>query len=106
MARFYYHNQIKEFLDVPDSLILGELVKGHEFALEEQQKNSWSIQLVLLKRWLRHINGEIIFEYSIPRMGRRIDCVLLSGGVVFAVEFKVCAKSYENYAIEQVMDYA
>jgi hypothetical protein len=106
MARFYYHNKIKEFLTVPDSLILGELVKGHEFSLEEQQKNSWNIQVVLLKRWLKHINGEIIFEYSIPRMGKRIDCVLLSCGVVFAIEFKVGAKSYESHAIDQVMDYA
>jgi hypothetical protein len=106
MARFYYHNQINEFLMAPNNLILGELVKGHEFSLEEQQKNSWNIQIALLKKWLKYINGEIIFEYSIPRMGKRIDCVLLSGGVVFAVEFKVGAKSYENYAIDQVMDYA
>jgi hypothetical protein len=106
MARFYYHNKIKEFLTASGSLIMGELVKGHEFSLEEQQRNSWNAQIALLKQWLKNTNGEIIFEYSIPRMGKRIDCVLLSGGIVFAIEFKVGANSYESHAIDQVMDYA
>jgi hypothetical protein len=106
MARFYYHNKINGFLNDPNSLILGEFAISHEFSLEEQQKNSWMTQVILLKEWLENVNGDIIFEYSIPRMGKRIDCVLISGGVVFAVEFKVGAKLYETHAIDQVMDYA
>ncbi len=45
-------------------------------------------------------------EFSIPRMGRRIDVVLLIGPVVFAVEFKVGDTAYERSAVEQVWDYA
>jgi hypothetical protein len=38
-------------------------------------------------------------------MGRRIDCVILSGKVVFAIEFKVGASIYDSHAIDQVTDY-
>ncbi|HEX5731883.1 MAG TPA: DUF2075 domain-containing protein [Blastocatellia bacterium] len=106
MSRFYYHKKIEGFLTDPNSSILGELVRKHEFPLKEQQKNSWSTQIILLKQWLQDINGDVILEYSIPRMGKRIDCIIISGGVLFAIEFKVGAKSYENYAIDQVIDYA
>jgi hypothetical protein len=39
-------------------------------------------------------------------MGKRIDCVIISGSTIFAVEFKVGAHLYENHAIAQVTDYA
>ncbi|MFA6471148.1 MAG: DUF2075 domain-containing protein [Candidatus Latescibacterota bacterium] len=106
MSRFYYKNRIHDFLVDSTSFILGKLTSNHEFSLEEQQKNSWVTQIELIKGWFRDTPGEIIFEYSIPRMGRRIDCVVISGSVVFAIEFKVGAQSYENHAVAQVTDYA
>ncbi len=106
MSRYYYRKIISDFLDESPKSILGELTSNHEFSLEEQQKNSWIIQINLLKAWLREISGEIIFEYSIPRMGKRIDCVVISKSVVFAIEFKVGANAYENHAVTQVTDYA
>jgi hypothetical protein len=106
MSRYYYRKIISDFLDESPKSILGELTSNHEFSLEEQQKNSWIIQINLLKGWLREISGEIIFEYSIPRMGKRIDCVVISKSVVFAIEFKVGANAYENHAVTQVTDYA
>ena len=106
MSRFYYKNKIADFLVESTASILGELVAKHEFALEEQQKNSWITQIDLLKIWLKDTACEIIFEYSIPRMGKRIDCVIVSGKTIFSVEFKVGAQSFENHAINQVTDYA
>ncbi|MEY3862478.1 MAG: hypothetical protein RIR60_844 [Pseudomonadota bacterium] len=106
MSRYYYRKIISDFQDESPKSILGELTSNHEFSLEEQQKNSWIIQINLLKGWLREISGEIIFEYSIPRMGKRIDCVVISKSVVFAIEFKVGANAYENHAVTQVTDYA
>ena len=106
MSRFYYRNTIANFLLNSESLILGELCEHHEFSLEEQQKNSWIKQVNLLKPWLKDTLGEILFEYSIPRMGKRIDCVIISGSTVFAIEFKVGSKAYESHAINQVTDYA
>ena len=34
----------------------------------------------------------IYLEFSIPRMGQRIDVVLLIGAVIFVLEFKVGEK--------------
>jgi hypothetical protein len=59
-----------------------------------------------LRQQLHGLDGALILEFSIPRMGRRIDAVLLLGGVVFAVEFKVGATSVDASALEQVWDYA
>jgi hypothetical protein len=106
MSRYYYKNNINGFIVESTSFILGKLTANHEFSLEEQQKNSWITQIDFLKIWLKDTPCEIIFEYSIPRMGKRVDCIIISGSAVFAVEFKVGAKSYENHAISQVTDYA
>ncbi|HEX9831290.1 MAG TPA: DUF2075 domain-containing protein, partial [Thermodesulfobacteriota bacterium] len=48
----------------------------------------------------------IYFEYSIPRMGRRIDIVVIVGPVIFVLEFKIGEKEFPSYAIDQVWDYA
>ncbi len=106
MSRSYYYREIQQFLCDNSSFILGELTKHHEFALEENQRNAWWTQIKLLKSWLTGIDGSVVFEYSIPRMGRRIDCVLLVGGIVFAIEFKVGATSFDSNALDQVTDYA
>lgn len=106
MSRFYYKNNISDFLAESTDSVFGKLAANHEFSLEEQQKNSWLTQIELLKIWLQDTMCEVIFEYSIPRMGKRIDCVLISGSTIFSVEFKVGAQSYENQAITQATDYA
>lgn len=106
MSRYYYKNDIVAFMAESTNSVLGELVANHEFSLEEQQRNSWVAQIDLLKLWLKDTACEIIFEYSIPRMGKRIDCVIISGATIFAVEFKVGAELYESHAISQVTDYA
>ena len=50
--------------------------------------------------------GQIVFEYDIPRLGKRIDVVLLLRGMIFCLEFKVGKKEEFQAGIEQVMDYA
>jgi hypothetical protein len=106
MARSYYHCPLGQFFGDKSSFILGELARHHEFSLEEHQRNAWQAEISHLKSWLIGLDGSIVFEYSIPRMGRRIDCVLLVGGIVFAVEFKIGATVYDQSAIDQVTDYA
>jgi hypothetical protein len=106
MSRCYYENSVEQFCREPDSSILGKLSNFHQFSLVEQQRNSWIEQISTLKVWLRGADGHISFEYSIPRMGKRIDCIVLSGSAVFAIEFKVGSDRYDRSAIDQVMDYA
>lgn len=107
LSRSYYSAPILKFLEDDPDRILGEIVRNHSYALEELQRNAWLSQIAILKRELFHLRtGRIIFEYSIPRMGKRADVILLTGGTVFVLEFKVGAKYYEAHAIDQVLDYA
>lgn len=45
-------------------------------------------------------------EFTVPRIGSRIDVVLVIRSVVFAIEFKVGEEHIYQSAIEQVWDYA
>ena len=107
MKRSYYSKPLNQFLVDEPRNILGELTKNHEFNLEEQQKNAWIRQIDILKEQLRDFNsGHIIFEYSIPRMGRRVDVIFIYSGIVFVLEFKVGDDEYPKYAVDQTLDYA
>jgi len=108
MKRSYYANTIEQFIQDSDSSILGELAKHHEFALEDLQRNAWITQIKILKRlFAEHTdNTFILFEYAIPRMGKRVDVIVLHKGSVFVLEFKVGEQKYSNHAIEQALDYA
>lgn len=103
----YYEADIRDFLAADEDTVLGALVKQHGFALEHQQKHAWQSQIKLLRHYLPpSVTGWIYFEFSIPRMGKRVDVVIVTGGIVFALEFKVGAHSFDRYAVEQVYDYA
>ena len=70
------------------------------------QRDAWLSQIAFLRPQLGGLSGSIFFEFNIPRMGRRIDVVLVIGPVVFAIEFKVGEKTLDRAAKDQVWDYA
>ena len=82
------------------------MAREHSFDLTAHQRDAWIEQTRLLKNALLNLDGKIYFEFSIPRMGRRIDAVIIIGSVIFVVEFKVGATTYEAADLDQVMDYA
>ncbi len=107
MKRYYYSDTISDFLDKEKYEIFGHLTSNDQFAAEDLQKNTWKSEIDILKAQLAEFtSGHILFEYTIPRIGNRIDIVLLYQGIVFLLEFKVGEKKYPAYAIEQVTDYA
>lgn len=106
MSRYYYKNEIPLFINQSKDEILGELASNNEFALDEHQRNAWKVQIEILKRELVATSGVLLFEFSIPRMGRRVDCVVLSQGIIFVVELKVGSSGFDSAAIDQVTDYA
>ncbi len=106
MDRSYYSNSIEAFCASPPDQILGEMVRRHGFDLNESQRDAWLEQTRILRQALSSLCGSIYLEFSIPRMGRRIDAVLLIGPAIFVVEFKVGAKRYLAADIDQVVDYA
>ena len=106
MTRSYYTNTITDFLQDDETRILGQLSLQHNHALEDLQKNSWIKQIKILKDTLQNFEtGQIYFEFSIPRMGKRVDNVLIINDLIFVLEFKVGDKEYQKHSIEQVVDY-
>lgn len=106
MRREYYSDTISDFHKRSNDEILGKLAQGNEFTLEQTQRNAWLEEIRILKIALQSYQGSIYFEYSIPRMGKRIDVVLVISSVIFVLEFKVGEKEFHSYAIDQVWDYA
>jgi len=106
MQRSFYSASIADFLQNSRDEILGQIARGNSFSLDQTQRDSWIEQIDLLKKELNGISGKIYFEYSIPRMGQRVDVVIVFGAVVFVLEFKVGESGFLRYAVEQVWDYA
>lgn len=106
MTRSYYSNTINGFLQDDETRILGKLSLHHNHALEDLQKNAWVKQIKILKDTLQKFeNGQIYFEFSIPRMGKRVDNVLIINDLIFVLEFKIGDYQYQKHCIEQVVDY-
>lgn len=108
MNRAFYSSTISEFLNSSDEEIIGRLSLNSPFSDQLTQKHSWLEEIKILKAVLEAYreNGSIYLEFSIPRMGQRIDAVVLIGSVIFVLEFKIGEKEFTSYAIDQVMDYA
>ena len=108
MRRFYYSESFSRFLQKDDNSILGEMGSQNEFDLTLEQRDSWQQEITLMKQVLRDLrcDGQIVFEYTIPRLGKRVDVVLLVEGIVFAIEFKVGSAEFLVNDKEQVWDYA
>ena len=107
MQRSYYSARIREFLDEKPETLLGKLMVSDEFSTTDLQKNAWRKEIDILQDQLRLVeNGDIAFEYTIPRMGHRIDVVCIIRGLIFLLEFKVGDSEYRKSTADQVMDYA
>ncbi len=106
IKRAYYSNSITSFLVQSNTSIIGELSMNHaNRTLVDLQRMAWVRQIDILKEQLRTARGQIYFEFAIPRMGKRVDTILIIGDTAFVLEFKVGDSQYEKYAIEQVIDY-
>jgi len=103
--RFWYGASIAEFVGSSAQEIIGQLTLNSSFDIDRTQAASWLTEIEFLQSTLSDLAGSIFFEFNIPRMGRRIDVVLVSGPVVFAIEFKVGEKAFDHSAIDQVWDY-
>jgi len=106
MNRSYYSNTIEKFILTKPEEIIGEMAILSKFADEVSQKSAWREEIRILLKILPKYQGSIYFEYSIPRMGQRIDVLLLIKSVIFILEFKVGETEFPLHAIDQVWDYA
>lgn len=108
MKRFYYGDPLATFLEKNTDTILGALLVSNEYPLEMTQRDAWLAEIEILKNVLARYGecGHVYFEFSIPRLGRRIDVVLIIQGVIFVLEFKVNESEFTSSAADQVTDYA
>ncbi len=108
MAKAYYYSSIKDFINASSEAVLGQILIADEFRSTTEQKNAWKDEIRILKEQLYRLgkDGSIVFEYTVPRIGSRIDVVCIIDGIIFVLEFKVNCKDYLTEDEEQVVDYA
>lgn len=107
--RCLYKATFGDFITNNANTILGILHSNYHGETLTTTTEAWEGEISLLKEVLlpwKNENAEIIFEYDIPRLGKRIDVVLLLRGIIFCLEFKVGQKDTLQADVEQVMDYA
>ena len=106
--RAYYSAPLSDFLQQSTNEILG-IIHTNDSSAETtiQQSNTWETEVTILKDQLRNLpDSRIIFEYTIPRMGKRVDVVVLTHNIVFLLEFKCGDTEYRQSTYDQVYDYA
>jgi DUF2075 family protein len=109
MSRCLYNSSFTDFLNTDDNTIFGVLCDRYHGEALTTTREAWKSEISIMKDILvRFANkdGQIIFEYDIPRLGKRVDVVLLFEGIVFCVEFKVGESRILESDIDQVLDYA
>jgi len=106
MLNYYFKSEIDEFIAKSTEEIIGAITMKTQFDATTEQIWAWEHQIPILKKALYGKSGTIFFEFSIPRMGRRVDAIVIIQNIVFVIEFKVGESKFHNYCLEQVWDYA
>ncbi|QSB27043.1 DUF2075 domain-containing protein [Flavobacterium sp. CLA17] len=106
MNRAYYANSIYDFCIEGGDSIFGKISTGYDLnKLTIQQSNAWQSQIKILKQTILSFSGRVYFEFTIPRMGKRVDNILIIDNCIFVLEFKIGSKEYDKYAKDQAFDY-
>lgn len=109
MSRCLYNSSFRTFLNTDDNSIFGLLCERYHGEALTTTREAWKSEIAIMKDVLHNFadkQGQIIFEYDIPRLGKRIDVVLLLEGIVFCLEFKVGESRILEADVDQVLDYA
>ena len=107
--RCLYYDNFINFVNENEMSILGMLNDNYHGDALTTTREAWKGEIRIMQRLLSRLqdrNGQIVFEYDIPRLGKRIDVVLLYKGIVFCLEFKVGESKILEADIDQVLDYA
>ncbi len=106
MNRAYYTNFINEFVIENSETVYGKISGNYDLnKLSIQQSNAWKSQIIILKNQLSSFKGKIYFEFTIPRMGKKVDNILIIDNCIFVLEFKIGSEVYDKYALDQAFNY-
>src|SRR5688572_29881157 len=92
----YYRAPLKQFLGESDEAIVGQLAIANaraQFPLPAESIEAWQLQLPPLRSAISGLVAQfrgatqwhVLLEYPIPRVGKRIDAVILASTVVLAI---------------------
>ncbi|MFM8415367.1 MAG: hypothetical protein ACKOCX_11670, partial [Planctomycetota bacterium] len=109
----FYAAPVEEFLAASEEEVYAPLASPHGYTLAPEQQSAWRLQLPVLRSALEELVAPppaapapwIHLEFDIPRLGRRVDAVLVLPECVIPIEFKVGAKKFERLDYEQAWDY-
>jgi hypothetical protein len=94
------------FLAADPQQVLGALATAHPHVLDVEQRQAWEEEIAILRGALSGLAGTILMEFDVPRLGSRIDAVLVSGPAIFAIEFKCGERQFRISHYNQAWDYA
>jgi hypothetical protein len=106
LSRAWYGASLDDFRKHDADFIIGRLSRHSTFDVVRAQTEAWLEEIAILRGALHKLDGFVLFEFAIPRMGLRADVILLIGPVIFVLEFKTGASRFDPAAVEQVWDYA
>jgi hypothetical protein len=109
----FYAAPVEDFLAASEEEVYAPLASPHGYTLAPEQQSAWRLQLPVLRATLEELVAPppaapapwIRLEFDIPRLGRRVDAVLVLPECVIPIEFKVGAKKFERLDYEQAWDY-
>lgn len=86
--------------------VLGTLLKASAFDVTQTQHRAWEREIEIFRRELAGVEGWIALEFNIPRLGSRVDAVVISGSAIVPIECKVGEGNYSRPDYNQAWDYA
>ena len=107
--RCLYFSRFEDFLKETEMSVLGVLCDHYHGDARTTTRDAWKGEIRIMRETLKQCtdkDGQIIFEYDIPRLGKRVDVVLLFRGIIFCIEFKVGESKILEADVDQVLDYA
>jgi hypothetical protein len=106
LGNAYYVADLEAFFETTSESILGTISSNTTFSVDALQRDAWLSQIEILRLALEGMRGTLFFEFIVPRIGSRIDVVLILGPTIFVIEFKVGEKEVNREDLNQVWDYA
>jgi hypothetical protein len=100
------HLTVREFCSRSTDAVVGALSLASGYDVKSSQLEAWRAEVEIIRTAVEGLEGDVVMEFAVPRLGKRIDAVLILGPLLLVVEFKVGATRFEKEAIEQVWDYA
>jgi hypothetical protein len=112
----FYADSLDAFLRASDNEVYAPLASPHGYTLAPEQLSAWRLQLPILRAAIAEVVPRLAadpaapapwihLEFDIPRLGRRVDAVLVTHTAVLPIEFKVGAKKFNQLDYEQAWDY-